>query len=131
MALPGPLTNILFPPPTGEGGSPNLSMVTTQATVLDVCYSVYGESTLSTDDVDSFYETSASRSYIQLSRKIWRLTHCSSVSSYRPDRCEDRSDIRIKVMKILSLQLPHALSLVTSPDYLANLAQSKCRDHSR
>jgi len=59
MALPGPLTNILFPTRSGDGGSPNLSVVTTRATVLDVCYSVYGESTLSTDAVDSFYETNA------------------------------------------------------------------------
>ena len=61
MALPGPLTNILFPT-RSEGSSPNLSVVTTRATVLDVCYSVYGESTLSTDAVDSFYETNASTS---------------------------------------------------------------------
>ena len=63
MALPGPLTNILFPTRSGEDGSPNLSVVTTRATVLDVCYSVYGESTLSTDAVDSFYETNASKSF--------------------------------------------------------------------
>ena len=60
MALPGPLTNILFPR-SGEGSSPNLSVVTTRATVLDVCYSVYGESTLSTDTLDSFYEANAGK----------------------------------------------------------------------
>jgi hypothetical protein len=79
MALPGPLTNILFPTRSGESGSPNLSVVTTRATVLDVCYSVYGESTLSTDAVDSFYETNASKSSDWLSRNIWRLTHRTQV----------------------------------------------------
>jgi hypothetical protein len=43
----------------------------------------------------------------------------------------DRSNTPLQVMRILSLQLPHALLLVTSLDYLANLAQLKCRDRSR
>jgi hypothetical protein len=68
MALPEPLTDILFPTHSSEGSPPNLSMVTTRATVLDVCYSVYGESTLSTDAVDNFYETSASKSSGRLER---------------------------------------------------------------
>lgn len=85
MALPGPLTNILFPTRSGEGSSPNLSMVTRRATVLDVCYSVYGESTLSTDDVDNFYETNASTSsgYLEISDRCDSLY--SSVSSYHLD----------------------------------------------
>ena len=91
MALPGPLTNILFPTRPGEGSSPNLSMVTRRATVLDVCYSVYGESTLSTDDVDNFYETNASKP----SGYLERFGNCnsmySSVSSYYPDPREARS----------------------------------------
>lgn len=43
-------------------------MVTTRATVLDVCYSVYGESAVSTDAVNNFYETSASKSSGNLER---------------------------------------------------------------
>ena len=91
MALPGPLTNILFPTRSGEGSSPNLSMVTTRATVLDVCYSVYGESTLSTDDVDNFYETNASKSSGCLKRFVNCNSLYSSVSSYRPDPRKARS----------------------------------------
>jgi hypothetical protein len=90
MTLPGPLTNILFPMRSGEGSSPNLSVITTRATVLDVCYSVYGESTLSTDAVDSFYETNASKP----SGFLERFGNCnslySSVSSYHLDPREAR-----------------------------------------
>lgn len=61
------------------------------------------------------------------------VTHCTQVWAViiLIHAKRDRSNILLKVMRILSLQLPHALSLVTSPDYLANLAQLKCRDHSR
>lgn len=91
MALPGPLTNILFPTRSGESSPPNLSVITTRATVLDVCYSVYGESTLSTDAVDSFYETNASKfsGYLEISGNCNSLY--SSVSSYPPDPREARS----------------------------------------
>lgn len=85
MALPEPLTNILFPTRSTEGDSPNLSMVTTRATVLDVCYSVYGENTVSTDAVDNFYETSASKSSVSLEIIGNYNSLHSSVSSYYPD----------------------------------------------
>jgi len=39
--------------------SPNISILSTRATALDVCYSVYGEGPMSTDAVDKYYETSA------------------------------------------------------------------------
>ena len=86
MALPGPLTNILFPTRSCEGSLLNLSMITTRARVLDACYSVYRESTfkLSADVVDSFYETNASK----FSGYLDRFGNCSSlyssVSSYPP-----------------------------------------------
>ena len=35
-------------------------MVSTRATALDVCYSVYGETGMSADAVDRFYEANAS-----------------------------------------------------------------------
>ena len=40
--------------------SPDLSVMTTRATALDVCYSVYGESHVSVDSIDNYYETNAS-----------------------------------------------------------------------
>lgn len=36
-----------------------MSMVSTRATALDVCYSVYGETGMSADAVDRFYEANA------------------------------------------------------------------------
>ena len=91
MALPEPLTNILFPTRSNEATSPNLSIVTTRATALDVCYSVYGESTLSTDAVDNFYETSASKSSGNLEIIGNYNSLRSSVSSYYLDLREVRS----------------------------------------
>lgn len=85
MALPEPLTNVLFPTRSTESNSPNLSMVATRATVLDVCYSVYGESTVSTDAVDNFYETSASKSSGNLERNGNHDSPHSSVSSCHSD----------------------------------------------
>jgi len=34
--------------------------MTTRATALDVCYSVYGESLVSVDTIDNYYEANAS-----------------------------------------------------------------------
>ena len=45
-----------------------MSMVSTRATALDVCYSVYGETGMSTDAVDRFYEANASEYCPSLSR---------------------------------------------------------------
>jgi hypothetical protein len=86
MILPEPLTNILAPMSSSQGSSPDLSIVTKRATVLDVCYSVYGESALSTDDVDNFYETSASKSSVKPEIVDNYNSLYSSVSSYRADR---------------------------------------------
>ncbi|KAF8165704.1 hypothetical protein B0H34DRAFT_690171 [Crassisporium funariophilum] len=62
MASREPLLSntIVFPARSSHENSPNLSMVSTRATALDVCYSVYGDSPLSPDTVDKFYETNAS-----------------------------------------------------------------------
>ena len=130
MSSPEPLANMLFPT---ESNSPNLSMVTTRATVLDVCYSVYGENTMSTDALDDFYETSASKSLIPPRKNCSYNSPHSSVSSYHCDSRpkQNNSDMSFKVMRILLSQLPHALSLVTFTGYLVNSAQLMCRDRSR
>ncbi|PPQ67571.1 hypothetical protein CVT25_012065 [Psilocybe cyanescens] len=46
-----------------------MSTMSTRATALDVCYSVYGESPVSADAVDNFYETNA-RDIHRLSRQL-------------------------------------------------------------
>lgn len=51
-------------------GSSNLSIISIRATALDVCYSVYGETPMSMDAIDRFYETSASKLYKQLNPVI-------------------------------------------------------------
>ncbi len=38
----------------------NLSIVSMHATALDICYTIYGEATLSPEIIDRFYESSAS-----------------------------------------------------------------------
>lgn len=40
----------------------SLSIVSMHATALDVCHTIYGEATLSTEVINRFYESSASES---------------------------------------------------------------------
>ncbi|KAF8961099.1 hypothetical protein BDZ97DRAFT_1905640 [Flammula alnicola] len=80
-----PSTNVVpFPTRSLHNKSPELSVMSTRATALDVCYSVYGECPLSLDAVDDFYETNAttSRSVIGDIHKLSR--QMSSVDVPRP-----------------------------------------------
>jgi hypothetical protein len=40
----------------------NLSIITLQASAIDVCYSVYGDNPTSSDAIERFYEANASKS---------------------------------------------------------------------
>ena len=61
MLSPESTTNIIpFPTRSLHNISPDLPVMTTRTTALDVCYSVYGESLVSVDTIDNYYETNAS-----------------------------------------------------------------------
>ncbi|KAF8806246.1 hypothetical protein BYT27DRAFT_7102590 [Phlegmacium glaucopus] len=112
MASPEPLTDILFPTCSSESNSPNLSMVTTRATILDVCYSVYGEGTVSTDAMDNFYETSASKS----SANLERIGNHSSPHSSNPFITATSrsviSDIHRLSRQLSSIDVPRPLAMI-------------------
>jgi hypothetical protein len=56
VGAPNAINSIPFPVPT----SPDLSIISTRMTALDVCHSVYGEG--GSDTVDDYYEPNASMS---------------------------------------------------------------------
>jgi len=57
--LHSPINNIPFPTRSTHSRSSNSSMVSTRTTALDVCFSVYGESSVSSEALDHYYEPNA------------------------------------------------------------------------